>query len=171
MRIDLILQRNHARLKQQSFLLFQLDLNSDAVINLQLRTHHHDGRQVNSAFHPEIRMFQAEDRSRPESPQFRLQKPQSNDGEKKCDLPIEQSRDRQVAANPVIDTQIDEWRERPDIFFIRSHVPQLPGDQPAEDIEGQRRPFAMQSCRKRNQRAPHATRQTPAKHAEQHGGF
>jgi len=50
-RVNLILQRRHARLQQQSLLLFQLDLDADAVEDLQFRAHHHDHRQVNRALH------------------------------------------------------------------------------------------------------------------------
>src|ERR1019366_822350 len=119
-RVDLILQRHHARLQQQPLLLFQLDLDADAVEDFQFRAHHHDHGQVDralhqirvessaGAIHPQAGAFQAEDGVRPVTPDFRLQKTHAYDGHEKSNLPIEHSRPRQIAANHAIEGKVDE---------------------------------------------------------------
>src|SRR2546426_9486027 len=98
-------------------------------------------------------MLQAEDRIRPESPDFGLEKTKSDDGQKKRDLPIEQPWQRQIAADRVVDGEIDERRGRPDVFFVWRHAAQLPRDPAAEHAGRQRSPFAVLDRRKRAQTA------------------
>ena len=51
-RIDLVLQRLHAGVQQQAFLLFQLDLDAHAVPDLQFGSDHRDRRGVDQQLPP-----------------------------------------------------------------------------------------------------------------------
>ena len=53
MRIDLVLQRFHARLQQKSLLLFQLDLDAHVVKYLQLDSDRHERGRINATTHPQ----------------------------------------------------------------------------------------------------------------------
>src|SRR5215472_13896898 len=116
-RIDLVLQRFHARVQQQALLLFQLDLDAHAVPDLQLRPNHHDGGGVNQHHHPPGLAVQAETGAVEKARQLGLHQAQANDGDKEHDLPVEQFRRRQVAADHAIKALIDKRRERPDVVL------------------------------------------------------
>ena len=91
MRIDLVLQCLHARVEQQPFLFFQLDLYTNAVENLQLDTDRNHRCSVDRCLHPEIvQAFDAENQTRKVSRQLRLHEAQPHDRGKKHDLPVEQ---------------------------------------------------------------------------------
>ena len=51
-RIDLVLQRLHARVQKKPLLLFQFDLDSDAVEDLDLDSNRGDGRGVDRDLRP-----------------------------------------------------------------------------------------------------------------------
>ena len=72
----------------------------------------------------------------------------------------------QVAADPAVDAQIDEGRERPDVFLVGGKAAQLAGEHSAKHVEGHRRPFAVQQRRERHQRAAQSPRQAAADYAE-----
>ena len=75
----------------------------------------------------------------------------ANDQNQEQDLPVE-ARLAQVAANPAIDAEIDEGRERPDfLFFDKLSVePCCNGDR---KIEGQRQIFVVKHGRQRKRRS------------------
>src|ERR1700674_342795 len=182
-RVDLILQRRHARLQQQPFLFFQLYLDANAVEDFQFRAHPHDYRKVDRALHqipiqsssaalrPQARAFQAEDGIRPEVPDLRLQETQAHDGGEKSDLPIEHARPRQIAPNHAIEGEVDERRERPDVFLFGREAAQPPGDNSGKHIQWQARPLAIHDRRQRYQRSPDPSREAPADHTQQQRRF
>ena len=104
-------------------------------------------------------------------PDFRLQKTQADDRREKGDLPIEDARARQIAANHAIEGEIDERRERPDVFLFRSELAQPTGDNSGEHIQGQAGPLAVQHGGQRDQRSAESSRQTAADYAQQQRGF
>ncbi len=170
-RIDLVLQRLHARMQQQSLLLLEFDLNPNAVEDFQLDSNGDHRSGVNSSFHPQVGTLQAENRMRKIARPFHLHKTQSNDGREKHDLPVEQTRSGKVAANQAVNTQIDKRRERPDVVFIARHGAQLPGKKSAEQTKGQRRPFSVQHGRNGHQQAAQRARPATANRAEQKRGL
>src|SRR5271155_4271321 len=116
MRIDLILQRLHPSLQQQALLFFELHLDAYAVPDLQLSADGDDRCGVNRDPNPRIQAswteaFDRKDGMGQKSGNLGLHEAQSYDRKKKHDLPIEQTRSGQVAADHAIDTEIDKGRE------------------------------------------------------------
>ncbi|MGA2967472.1 MAG: hypothetical protein ABSD64_14785 [Terriglobales bacterium] len=146
-------------------------------------THDHDDHEVDGALdqvsvescvgvsRPQAGAFEAEDGAGPEAPDFGLQKTQADDGAEESDLPIEDARTRKIAANPAIKAEIDEGRERPDVFLFGGEAAQLAGNNSGEDIQGQAGPLAVQGGGQRYEGAADAARQTAADDAEEEGGF
>src|SRR3984957_3400476 len=94
-RIDLVLQSFHVRVQQKAFLLFQLDLDADAVENLELNPDCDDRRGVDRDLYPQVsRSLEGKNRTWEVARQFSLHKPQPNHSRKKHDLPVEQPRPR-----------------------------------------------------------------------------
>src|SRR5260370_23433154 len=91
-----------------------------------------------------------------------LQKTKAYDGREKSDLPIEHAGTRQIAPNHTIESEIDERRERPDIFLFGRETAQLSGDNSGKHVQRQARPLAMQRSRQRDQRSTEASRPAPA---------
>ena len=135
MRIDLVLQSLHSRLQQQAFLLFELDLNTDAIKNFELSSNHHDRSSVNRGFHPGAGALKAERGIWKKAGQLGVNKAQRHDRDKEHNLPVEEAGRRKVAPNPAVNAQINEGRERPDIFLVRRNLAQLPGDESAQHVE------------------------------------
>ena len=100
-----------------------------------------------------------------------LHEAQPDDRGEKHDLPVEQARRRQIAADQAINAEIDEWRERPDVVFIERHGAQLAGDKTAKHAEGQRRPLAVQQRGQGHQHAAQNARPAAADHAQQKRGL
>src|SRR5882762_93007 len=169
MRIDLVLEGFHAGLQQEPFLLFQFYLDPHSTENLQLGSDHHDGGGIDRHLNPPVRTLQREGRPREVVRQFAMHEPQGHDRDEKHDLPVKQSWLGQVAADPTIKAQIDKRRKRPDIFLVGRVPSQLSGDEPAQNVKGHGRPFAMQQGRKCDQAPAQHTRQTTANHAQQQG--
>src|ERR1700674_1035816 len=89
-RIDLVLQRLHARVQQQPLLFLQLDLDAHAVENLQLDADRRHTRCVDGAVDPiVVGTLDAENGAREVLRQFRLQETQANHGPEEHDLPVE----------------------------------------------------------------------------------
>ena len=80
MRIDLVLQSLHSRLQQQAFLLFELDLNTDAIKNFELSSNHHDRSSVDRGFHPGVGALQTERGIWKKAGQLGMDKAQRHDG-------------------------------------------------------------------------------------------
>src|ERR1051326_3014860 len=109
MRIDLVLQGLHASVEEETFLLFQLDLDAHAVENLQLDSDRGDARGVNCAVDPVVFWaLYAEDGAGEISGQFCLHETQSDYGPEKHDLPVEQARPGNVALDQSENALIDE---------------------------------------------------------------
>ena len=102
MRIDLVLQGLHAGVQQQTFLLFEFDLNSDAIPNLKLGADDHNGSSIDERLHPRFRAFQAESGMGKKARHFRLEQSQHHNGDEEHDLPVEQARPGQIASDPTI---------------------------------------------------------------------
>src|SRR5208337_178006 len=171
MRIDLILQRLHAGMQKQAFLLFQLDLNADAVKDLELNPNGHRRGGINRHLNPQVAAVHAEDGMRKISRHLRLYETQTDDRGEEHDLPVEQARGRQVAANQAIDAEIDKRGERPDIIFIKRHGAQLAGDETTEYSEGERGPFAVHKRGQGHQHAAQDSGPASANHSQQQRSF
>ena len=94
-----------------------------------------------------------------------VQETQADDSRKEHDLPVK-ARLGQVATDPAVDAQVNEGRERPDIFFILGEAAELAGGQPAKHIERERDPFAVEQCRESHQRSAEYARHASADHAQ-----
>src|ERR1700759_2129411 len=113
-------------MKQQAFLLFQFDLETNAVEYLQFDSDRDDRSRIDCDLDPDILgAFEREDRVRKVTGDLGLHKSQRNDGGEEHDLPVKQARTRQIAANQAINAEIDEWREKPDVVFVNRHCAQL----------------------------------------------
>ena len=170
-RIDLVLQRLHAGVQQQPLLLFQLDLNANAVPDFEFRPDDSDRSGVDQKLHPPGRALQAESATGRKTRKLGLHKAQRHDGDEKHGLPFERVRRGQVAPDPAIDAEVHERGERPDVFAIGSEDAQLPGDEAAQHVKGQGRPFAMPDRRKCQQNAAQHAGEPAADHAQQHRGL
>src|SRR5579862_3603759 len=107
--IHLVLQRFHARVQKQTFLLFQLDLDADAVKNFQLNADSRYRGCVNRSKNPPvIGTLETEDRSGKVTGEFGFDKTQTDNGREKHYLPVEQPRPRQIALDQAKNTLIDE---------------------------------------------------------------
>src|SRR6266700_5054835 len=72
------------------------------------------------------------------------QRPQANDREKEYDLPVEEARLGEVAANPSVNAEVDEGREVPDFFPVGGPSAKLASEESREQIVRQRGPFAVE---------------------------
>src|SRR3984885_15915185 len=100
MRIDLALQRLHARMQQQPFLFLQLDLNADAVENFELNSNGGHRRGIDRRIDPIVSgTLQTEDGAWKIPRQFGLHKAQADNRDEEYHLPIKQARPLQVTPN------------------------------------------------------------------------
>src|SRR5262249_13381586 len=58
MRINLVLQGLHAGIEQEALLLFEFDLNADAVPNFELGADHHNRSGIDQRLYPQLRTFE-----------------------------------------------------------------------------------------------------------------
>src|ERR1017187_5154538 len=91
--------------------------------------------------------------------------------EKENGLPFEKLRRRQIAPQPTVNTQINEWRERPDVIAARSEPAHLAGQKAAKHQERQSGPLAVQQCRKTQQRTAQNSGETASDHSQQDCGL
>ena len=95
---------------------------------------------------------------------------QREDQQEERGLPVDQ-RLANAAANPVIDAQVEERRERPDRLALGSNVPQQAGQESGQDIHGQREPLAEEQRREGDQDAAGGPDEASADDAHQDGAF
>src|SRR5207253_4093569 len=142
MRIDLALQRLHARLQQQTLMLFQLQLHPRRVPDFQRDSH----RRYRSGIHgyqwqPGSGVYIEYLTVRPPADFYPRHLQQHNHPEERG-LPVN-LRMTQHLADPAVNAEINEWREGPDLFTVSSGVAQHPGDESHRQIERQRGVFSM----------------------------
>src|SRR5215471_20692325 len=178
MRVDLILQGLHARMQKKPFLLFQFDLNADAVENLDLDSNGGDRRSIDQSEDPQIvGTLDAEDSPWPAvgrwkvSSELRLHETQPDDRREEHDLPVEQARPWQVAPDQAKDALIDERRKRPNVVFIARHRPQLSRHTSAQYVKRHSSPLSVDQCRDAHQHASERTGPPSADHSKQHDRF
>src|ERR1700733_3433077 len=112
MRIDLVLQRFHARVQQQPLLFFEFDLDANAVENLQLDADRGYARRIDCAVYPVVvGTLDAKNGVRKILPQFRLYEAQANHSPKEHELPVEQPGPLQIAPDQAKNALVDKRRE------------------------------------------------------------
>src|SRR5947209_11518207 len=117
MRVDLALQCVESGLQEQSLLLFQLQLNSSGIPDLDRNGHSRNGAGVNRNLHPEIVAAQKEKTIWEGASNLFPQELKQQDADKECNLPI-MSRPGKVAAEPTVNAEIHYLRDRPDFCAV-----------------------------------------------------
>src|SRR5215471_3080770 len=110
MGVDLALQRFHARLQQQSFLLLQFHLDANVVQHLQGDGDGHYRPGIDCELHSYIGRVQGEEATRKFQMQLDVNELQCQDQEEERRLPVDE-RLANAAANPVVNTQVEQRRE------------------------------------------------------------
>src|SRR5581483_823123 len=89
-RIDLALQRLHARLQKQSFLLLQLHLDAHVVQHLQRDCHRHHRARVDGELHPQVRRIERKHAAREQQVKLNVNELERQDQEEERRLPIDE---------------------------------------------------------------------------------
>ena len=149
MGIDLALQCLHARLQQKALVLAQLELKPGSVKNLQRNRNHGDSGGINGSQEAKGRLtrdflgkLEIKNLSRKMLSYFHAGKQQRDDEEKEAHLPI-QVRTANHLADPTVDTEINEGRERPYLFRVTGQIAQDTGQYPHADVERQGEIFVV----------------------------
>src|SRR5437588_12660506 len=108
MRIDLVLQRFHAGVQEQPLLLFKLDLQADAVPDLELGADDGDGGEIDQAFHPEFRTLETVSKAGEKADQLSVYEAKADNRHEKYDLPVEEAGLGEITADQTVNAEIDK---------------------------------------------------------------
>jgi len=168
-RIDLPLQRVKPRLQQQPLLLLERLLNAHRIPYLQRNAHDHRCARPHRDRDVPARFRQGEQLMRIAHGQPPVDHLQGNDQHHQQNLPVK-ARLAQVAPHPLVNAQINERRERPDLVLLYKPTEDT-GNQRHAHVKWQRQKFMMQHRRQRQQTRARRRRGRPQQDAQQNAGL
>src|ERR1039457_6266333 len=170
MGIDLALQGFHARLQKQPFLLFEFHFDAHVVQDFERDGNCHDGAGIDCEFDQPTVAIKRENTARKGAMHLDAHELESEDQQQEGSLPVDQ-RLANAAANPVVDAQVEERRERPHGFALGGNVPQQTRQEAGQNVHGEGEPFAKQQRWQRDQDAAGGSDEASADYAHQDGAF